>query len=434
MPKFGKKKKNKADDALTSDFDFPSEDEDSDSDDAAEEGIPGLEIMDEEGQETLAEPLRYMAVRGDLPLNIRSELDSEQIGQLARGDVVLVTHTNVQAGRLRLRCQKGSPLPGKGAACGWVSAIEGPADTENENEGSLNLLSEHQRLEAKCYTVVAEHASVRTGPGADDPRAKFTLTEGLTFECLEVNDSGGHAAMKFKVGDSLEGWTAEKAASGAVWCEAVGFVDAEGDKILKKLAQEKQKQDQAEAKAKAAVAAAEAKAKAAQEKAGAKVKTEEAKAAAEEAKVAKKQLDRERKEVRAFEAKLAALVETAASCGGEGHPLDAKTVDLLQQAAKKIADQTAEWEAAAEEDDEEGGGGGEEGEAYVVLAKSTVRTGPDGSSEKVGDHKQGTTIIVCEQKLSNAEGLAVVRTSTAPAGWLKLKTSKGKTLLEKKKA
>jgi hypothetical protein len=41
---------------------------------------------------------------------------------------------------------------------------------------------------------------------------------------------------------------------------------------------------------------------------------------------------------------------------------------------------------------------------------------------------------VCEQKLSNAEGLAVVRTSTAPAGWLKLKTSKGKTLLEKKKA
>ena len=60
MPKFGKKKKD-ADDGgmMTSDFDFPSEDEES----SEEEGVPGLEILDEDGQEALEEPKRYMAAK-----------------------------------------------------------------------------------------------------------------------------------------------------------------------------------------------------------------------------------------------------------------------------------------------------------------------------------------------------------------------------------
>ena len=92
---------------------------------------------------------------------------------------------------------------------------------------------------------------------------------------------------------------------------------------------------------------------------------------------------------------------------------------------EKLASQR---EAAAEEPAPEKGA-----LKYTVLAKSTVRDGPDASAEKVGEHKQGTVIDVVEEKLSNAEGLAVVRTSTAPAGWLKMKTSKGKDLLEKQK-
>lgn len=52
--------------------------------------------------------------------------------------------------------------------------------------------------------------------------------------------------------------------------------------------------------------------------------------------------EKAQKEVRAFESKLAALVETAPD--SDPHPLDPKALDLLQQALKKIAEQTGEWE------------------------------------------------------------------------------------------
>ena len=65
---------------------------------------------------------------------------------------------------------------------------------------------------------------------------------------------------------------------------------------------------------------------------------------------------------------------------------------------------------------------------YLVLATSTVRAGPDASSDKVGEHKQGTLIDVLQEK-ANSDGLTVVQTITAPPGWVKLKTSKGKELL-----
>ena len=128
------------------------------------------------------------------------------------------------------------------------------------------------------------------------------------------------------------GWTAEKSPKGEVWCKHVPFVDVEGDKILKKMGKEKKKESKLSGKAQAA-----------EEKAQAKVKAEEDKAA-------KKLSDKARKEVRAFETKLIALLETAPD--SEPHPLDSKALDLLKQSVKKIAEQTGEWEAAAAEDDE----------------------------------------------------------------------------------
>ena len=65
---------------------------------------------------------------------------------------------------------------------------------------------------------------------------------------------------------------------------------------------------------------------------------------------------------------------------------------------------------------------------FVVLATATVRAGPDSSSKKVGEHKQGTLIEVVREH----DRLDVVQTITEPGGWVKLKTSKGRELLERK--
>ena len=60
--------------------------------------------------------------------------------------------------------------------------------------------------------------------------------------------------------------------------------------------------------------------------------------------------DKAKKEVRTFESKLAALVETAPD--SDPHPLDPKALDLLQQAVKKIAEQTGEWDPADDDAEE----------------------------------------------------------------------------------
>ena len=67
---------------------------------------------------------------------------------------------------------------------------------------------------------------------------------------------------------------------------------------------------------------------------------------------------------------------------------------------------------------------------YKVLARSTVRTGPDPSSAKVGHHVKGTIIDVVQES-TNSDGLVVFQTITAPAGWVKMVTSKGKFLMER---
>lgn len=202
MPKFGKKKK-KDDDgagAMTSDFDFPSEEEEESSD---EEGVPGLEIVDEEGQEAVDPPIRYMALR-KCKLHIRSEVDSEEVGGLEKGNVLLATHTKVQNGITRIRCERGSPLPGKGRPSGWVSLTK--------EDGSLCLIAED--LENRVYKVVAESATVRNGPGRTDPKAKETLPKNMIFECLELKEEAipgqvgiKYKALQFKIGGTtaLEG-------------------------------------------------------------------------------------------------------------------------------------------------------------------------------------------------------------------------------------
>ena len=72
---------------------------------------------------------------------------------------------------------------------------------------------------------------------------------------------------------------------------------------------------------------------------------------------------------------------------------------------------------------------------YRVLAKCTVREGKDGESTKVGEYSKGSILDVTEEAV-NASGLAVVHTTTrtdsgAIGGWVKMRTAKGKMLLEK---
>ena len=72
---------------------------------------------------------------------------------------------------------------------------------------------------------------------------------------------------------------------------------------------------------------------------------------------------------------------------------------------------------------------------YKVKAKCTVREGKDGDSDKVGEYKKGEIVEVVEEA-SNKLGLVVVRTQTrtssgAHGGWVKVRTNKGKMLLEK---
>ena len=199
MPKFGKKKKSDDDSgAMTSDFDFPSEEEE----ESEEEGVPGLEIIDEDGQEAVDPPKRYMALR-KMKLNIRSERNSEEVGGLEKGHVVLATHTKVQDGITRLRCERGSPFPGKGTAAGWVSL--------HKEDGSLCFIAED--CENRVYKVTAENATVRSGPGRTDQKAKETLHKNMIFECIDIKEEAipgnvnKYKALQFKIGGStpLEG-------------------------------------------------------------------------------------------------------------------------------------------------------------------------------------------------------------------------------------
>ena len=67
---------------------------------------------------------------------------------------------------------------------------------------------------------------------------------------------------------------------------------------------------------------------------------------------------------------------------------------------------------------------------YKVLSRSTVRSGMDNDSPKVGNHTKDTIITVVQESC-NKDGLMVMQTITSPAGWVKLKTHKGKMLMER---
>eukprot|EP01043_Picozoa_sp_COSAG02_P022485 COSAG02_NODE_1170_length_14123_cov_9.614946_10_plen_761_part_00 len=72
---------------------------------------------------------------------------------------------------------------------------------------------------------------------------------------------------------------------------------------------------------------------------------------------------------------------------------------------------------------------------YRVLGKCTVREGKSGETTKLGEYPKGTILDIVEEAV-NANGLAVVRTTTrtgsgALGGWVKIRTAKGKLLLEK---
>jgi hypothetical protein len=72
------------------------------------------------------------------------------------------------------------------------------------------------------------------------------------------------------------------------------------------------------------------------------------------------------------------------------------------------------------------------------MSRSTVRSTPSNTSVKVGEFKAGTVIDCIEHDFEtvNDSGGVVVQSVSQPAGsprggWLKLKTSKGKNLLER---
>ena len=67
---------------------------------------------------------------------------------------------------------------------------------------------------------------------------------------------------------------------------------------------------------------------------------------------------------------------------------------------------------------------------YRVLVNCTVRKGPENDSEKLGEHIKGTVVDVVDTAV-NSDGLGMIQTSTPPAGWVKLKTSKGRKQLER---
>ena len=135
-----------------------------------------------------------------MKLNIRSELDSEEVGQLEKGNVLLATHTKEQDGITRIRCERGSPLPGKGTPSGWVSL--------HKEDGSLCLIAED--CPNRVYKVTAENATVRNGPGRTDQKSKETLQKNMIFECLELKEEpvpgqvNKYKALKFKIGGSTE--------------------------------------------------------------------------------------------------------------------------------------------------------------------------------------------------------------------------------------
>ena len=71
----------------------------------------------------------------------------------------------------------------------------------------------------------------------------------------------------------------------------------------------------------------------------------------------------------------------------------------------------------------------------MVLSNATVRSGPDPDSDKLGEHPQGAIIDVVQESTATT-GISVVQTITAPpgstrGGWVKVKTSKGRRLLER---
>jgi hypothetical protein len=168
-----------------SDFDFPnsaSEEEEQ----APEEAVPQLQIADEEGQEELEEPVRYMALKS-AKLRMASDVESEEVGAVKKGDVVLVTHTKlipVPEGsaeftqpRVRLRCEIGSAIAGVGRPAGWVSG--------NNPAGDLMFFSAED--ERKVYRAQIDLV-YKAKPEARSPKASESQPPLKKGSCFVVSD------------------------------------------------------------------------------------------------------------------------------------------------------------------------------------------------------------------------------------------------------
>jgi hypothetical protein len=189
MPKTPGKKKN-GNDPAPSDFDNPMMS--SDEEDAAqpEPGQPAREIEDEEGQVPVEPPKRYMACSKAV-VRLRSDLDSEELDRLSKGQVILVTHLKKQGEKTRLRYKGGwtSPLTNDGYT------VLFSADNENR----------HYRAQEDCTVRVGFD---KTSDKAGNP----VLPKNKVIEVIDMKPAeAGSKTMRLQFSG---GWTSDVSAKG----------------------------------------------------------------------------------------------------------------------------------------------------------------------------------------------------------------------------
>jgi hypothetical protein len=241
--------KNKSKDAGAKppgEFDFPNS---ASSSSDNEEGEPDLEIEDEEGQEVVAEPCRYMAVK-KLTFRRTSSLESPEVGTAPKGTIVVVTHTkeidapsSMTGKRMRFRCERGSAIAGVGNQAGWTSSHNAIGD-------GLLLIS--SASENRHFVTQAE-CKVRCAPDVKSADAAVPLLgKGACFEAAEVQEIKANAnQMVPDLHCKCDlGWVLMKEPKGKEkQLKTIKFDDPAGDKELKAAGKSEKKSAKTGAKA-----------------------------------------------------------------------------------------------------------------------------------------------------------------------------------------
>lgn len=364
------------------------------SDESSGDDDEDFEIIDEDDQTDLDPPVRYVAASNNTS-HERSELDSSRVGEVKTGDILLVTHTKTIAPPpgapdtvlpvLRLRCERGSALPGVGKPIGWVSA-------NTTDGGTILVISEDDESD---YYFALDNLPIRPeAVGGKVEKGAPTLKMGTVIEGLETVGDPAAKNVKDRVNCFVrykEGWVQSMAKGGMgvkPVLEPFEFADKKGDAELQKGGATAAKRDasaakfaiESEAEARAELAAyveqleelcsgladqenrefhpLDPKISAAltealgivqaQNNALAKAKKDAAKAESNKAKKAKKDeqnalaRNAAKKALRQYRKEIKALYDLCADMeNDEFHPLDPKISAAVGQALEIVRDQTA---------------------------------------------------------------------------------------------